>query len=153
MKNLNQKGITIFEILLVIAIVGILAVLVLPGFAKIKRIQVLKSATEDIVSVIGKAHSQTLSSLDSSEYGVHFGSDELVLFKGITYSENDPNNENIEIIFPASISSISLTGEAVDLYFNRLSGLPSVFGTITVSVPGISSKTVTISAMGSASVN
>jgi len=153
MRNLNQKGITISEILLAIAIIGILAVLVLPGFAKIKKVQVLKSATENIVSIVGKARSQTLSSLDSSEYGVHFGSDEIVLFKGTSYSESDPNNKNTEIIFPASISSISLTGEAVDLYFNRLSGLPSVSGTITVSVPGLSSKTITISAMGFASIN
>jgi prepilin-type N-terminal cleavage/methylation domain-containing protein len=153
MRNLNQKGITISEILVAIAVIGVLAVLVLPGFAKIRRVQALKSATEDIVSVIGKAHSQTLSSLNSSEYGVHFSSDELVLFKGTSYSENNPDNENIEIISPASISSINLTGGAVSLHFDRLNGLPNVSGTITVGVPGSSSKIITISATGSASVN
>jgi Tfp pilus assembly protein FimT len=149
----NQKGITVVEILIAIAVITILSVLVLPGFAKIKKVQVLKSATEDIVSVIGKARSQTLDSLDSSAYGVHFSTDKVVLFKGTSYSENNPDNENVEIISPATISSISLTGGAVNVYFNKLSGLPSASGSVTVATPGITSKVITISATGSASSN
>lgn len=153
MKNLNKKGITIFEILLAIAIVSILAATVLPGFAKIKKVQILKSATETIVSVIGNARSQTLSSLNSSNYGIHFATDKVVLFTGTVFSSGSTSNQDVNLLSPATISSINLNNSGQEIYFNRLSGLPNTSGTITVSVLGLSAKTITISSNGLASVN
>ena len=153
MKNFNQKGITLLEILIAIAVVGILAVTVLPGFSKIKKIQVLKSATEDIVSVIGEARSKTLASLDSSIYGVHFETNKVIIFKGTSYSVDSVDNQTTDLISPATISSINLSNSGVNLYFNRLSGLPNTSGTVSVSVPDLTAKTITISATGFASVN
>jgi len=153
MKNFYQKGITLWEILLAIAIVGILAVLVLPGFSKIRKIQILKSTTEDIVSVIGQARSQTLASLNSSAYGVHFETNRVILFTGTSFSSGATSNQITNLISPATISSISLSDSGADLYFNRLSGLPSATGTIILSLPSVSLKTITISASGSVSAN
>ena len=153
MKNFYQKGITLWEILLAIAIVGILAVLVLPGFSKIRKIQILKSTTEDIVSVIGQARSQTLASLNSSAYGVHFETNRVILFTGTSFSSDATSNQITNLISPATISSISLSNSGADLYFNRLSGLPSATGTIMLTLPSVTSKTITISASGSVSAN
>ena len=153
MKNFYQKGITLWEILLAIAIVGILAVLVLPGFSKIRKIQILKSTTEDIVSVIGQARSQTLASLNSSAYGVHFETNRVILFTGTSFSSGATSNQITNLISPATISSISLSNSGADLYFNRLSGLPSATGTIMLTLPSVTSKTITISASGSVSAN
>jgi len=153
MKNFHQKGITLAEVLLAIAIVGILATIVLPGFTKIKKIQILKSTTEEIVSVLEKARSQTLASLNSSSYGVHFETNRVIIFSGTAFSSDEVTNQVVDLISSATITNINLNNSATDLYFNRLSGLPNTSGTITVEVPGISSKTITISATGSASVN
>ena len=141
--------------LIVVAIIGIMALIVFPQFAKMRENQVLKSASSDIFSAIDKARSKTLSSVDSSEYGVYFESGKLVIFKGTVYSGSDLNNEIINIISPANISNITLagiSGTSGELYFKRLSGSPSKAGTITVAVPSIS-KIITISATGSASMN
>jgi Tfp pilus assembly protein FimT len=151
MLNL-KKGFSVIEILFVLAIMIILAAIVLPSFKKMRENQVLKSTTSEVISVIDKARSQSVSSIDSSEYGVHFQTDKVVLFKGITYSSSDASNENIILTTPATISVISLTGGAVDVYFDRLSGAPSKSGTITISVSSLS-KTITISATGTASTN
>src|SRR3989338_4195149 len=125
MKNFYQKGITIIELLIVIVVIGIMALIVLPQFSYIKENQVLKNGVSDILSSIDKARGQTLSSLNSSEYGVHFESDKVIIFKGTVFSAIAPDNENI--------------------YFNRLSGSPSVTGTVTLSTTNYS-KIITISA-------
>ena len=152
-KNFYKKGLTLWEVLIAIAILGILVVMVLPGFAKIRKIQVLKSTTEDVVSVLGEARSETLSSLNSSSYGVHFQTDKVILFQGTTFSSGATGNKITKIISPATISSINLNNSGVDVYFNRLSGLPSTTGIITVNISGATTKIITISAMGPSSVN
>ncbi|MBI5139532.1 prepilin-type N-terminal cleavage/methylation domain-containing protein [Candidatus Nomurabacteria bacterium] len=152
-KKENKKvGFTIMEVLIVIAIVGILAVIVLASFGDMRDRQLLKATASDIFSALDKARSQTLASVNSSEYGVHFQSDKIVIFKGTIYSSSDSNNEEILFTSGAFISSINLTSGAVDLYFNRLSGAPNKSGTITVSVSSLS-KTVTISPTGASSMD
>ena len=147
-----KKGVTVLEVLVVLAILGILLVIILPSFKTMRDNQILKSAASDIFSALDRARSETLSSVNSSEYGVHFQSDKIVVFQGKVYSSSDPDNENIPIYSPATVSAINLTGGAVDLYFNRLSGAPDKTGTVTVSVSALS-KVITISATGTASMN
>lgn len=152
MKLVKKNGLTIIELLVVVAIIILLASVVLPSFKDFREDRVLKSATEDVLATLDRAHSQTLSSLESSTYGIHFESDKMVVFKGDTYSESDPDNSEISIQSPATISDISLTDDAVDVYFSRLKGLPSVSGTITISTNSLS-KVITVSPTGTFSVN
>ena len=155
MKNLGQRGITFLEVIITIAIIGIIVAVVLPQFSKMKQLQALKNAGEDVISSFNKAKAQTLASLNSSEYGVHFQSDRIIIFKGSVFNAGDSNNETISIILPAMISNIALTGGAVDCYFERLSGMPSKTGSVTVSIPSDANlnKIITVSATGSISMN
>lgn len=155
MKNFYQKGMTIMELLVIVTVIGILVLIVLPQFSKIRENQVLKSGVQDILSSINKARAQTLSSLDSSEYGIYFQIDKVIIFKGIDFSENSPDNEIINIVSPASITNVILNdvgGSSGNLYFNRLSGSPSKTGDVTISTTSYS-KIITISATGVASVD
>jgi Tfp pilus assembly protein FimT len=152
MKNFYKKGISIIEILVIIAVLGVIFSIIVPQFSKSREMQVLKSGVADTLSSIDKARGETLSSLDSASYGVHFQSDKVIIFKGIVFSASDVNNETINIITPAIISSIALQGGGSDVYFNRLSGAPSTTGTVTISTTSYS-KIITISATGVVSVN
>ena len=114
--------------------------------------QVLKAGVQDILSSLDKARSHTLSSLNSSSYGVHFESDRVIIFTGTVYSAGAGSNETIMIVTPASIPTITLSGGGADVYFNRLSGSPSKTGTVTVTTTNYS-KIITISATGVASSN
>ncbi|MFA5840870.1 MAG: prepilin-type N-terminal cleavage/methylation domain-containing protein [Candidatus Paceibacterota bacterium] len=155
MINFYKKGITVVELLVVLAVLGIIIAVALPQFAKIRENQVLKSTVEEVTSSLNKAQSQTLSSVGSSSYGVHFQSDKVIIFKGIVFSAVDLSNETIDIIIPASITDVTLggvSGSTGDVYFNRLSGAPNQTGTITVSTTSYS-KIITISATGIVSVN
>lgn len=147
-----KKGFTLIEMLVILAILAILIIVVLPSFSTMRDNQILKTTVSEALSVLDKAKSQSLSSVNSSEYGIHFESDKIVIFKGTTYSSSDVNNEDFLISSGVSISSVNLTGGAVDIYFDRLSGVPNKTGSVTISVSS-TSKIVTISATGTASMN
>ena len=143
------------ELLIVLAVLTILVSLVIPQFSRIRENQVLKSGVSDILSSLDKTRGQTLSSLNSSEYGMHFQSDQIIIFKGKVFSPGGSDNESVAITTPASIANVTLggvSGVSGDLYFNRLSGSPSKTGAITLATPNFS-KIITISATGVASVN
>jgi prepilin-type N-terminal cleavage/methylation domain-containing protein len=151
----KRRGITALELLVVIAVLGIIFAIVIPQFSKTRELQVVKNTTSDILSSLNKAQSQTLASLNSSSYGVHLQSNKVIIFKGMVFSSNDPSNEIINILSPANISNVTLagtSGSSGDVYFNRLSGTPNQTGTITVSSPSFS-KIITISATGTTSTN
>ncbi len=148
----KQKGVTALELLLVIAMVGVIFSIALPSFNAMRNQQLLKATTLEVSSSINKARSQTLASVNSSEYGIHFQSDQIVIFRGQTYSSGDSNNEYITLTTPAFISDINLAGSVTDIYFNRLSGAPNTTGTITISVSSLS-QIITISATGIVSID
>lgn len=150
-----RRGFSFIEMIIVLSVLGIIFAITLPQFSEIKNSQVLKSASGDIISSFKKAETETRASKDSSSYGVHFQSDKIIIFKGATFSANDANNQDVDIIRPATISNISLSGGATDIYFNRLTGTPSATGTVTISISGDQSmiKTITFSATGNASIN
>ena len=155
MKKFFQNGFSLVEIMIVIAIMGIIVSVVSSQFSQMRKLQILKSTSDDIVSVLNKARSQTLASLNLKNYGVHFETNRIVIFTGTTYSSNDASNEIISISSPVTISNISLTSGATEFYFNRLTGTTSKTGTITISIPpgGSLSKIITISATGVVSIN
>ncbi|MEK7088993.1 MAG: type II secretion system protein [Patescibacteria group bacterium] len=155
MSKFYQRGITAVEILVVVTIIGILVTVALPQFSKMKENQVFKNAVEDIISALHNAQSQSLASTNFSEYGIHFQSDQIIIFKGKTFSLGAQGNNIININSPASISNVTLAGVSStsgDVYFKRLSGVPDKTGTITVSTLSYS-KVIMISAPGAISVN
>ena len=86
MQKFFQKGITVIEMLIVVSVIGILVLITLPRFSKIKENQVLKNTLGDVTSVLHRAQTQSLASVDSSEYGVRFQSDQVIIFKGKIFS-------------------------------------------------------------------
>ena len=155
MTNFYKKGITIIELLVVLVVFGIIISVVIPQFSKTRENQVLKSGVQDILSSLDKARSQTLASLNLSEYGVHFQADKIVIFKGTGFIPDTVGNETINIVTPATISSVALGCTPTipcDIYFNRLSGSPSTNGTVTISTTNYS-KVITIWATGVASTD
>lgn len=155
MINNYKKGFTAVEILIVIIALSIIMIVILPQFSTMRGNQVFKSAVSDILSSLNKAQSQTLASVDSLSYGVHFQSDKVIIFRGTVFSNADVTNEIVEITSPAFISNVTLggvSGFTGDVYYNRLSGSPNNSGVITVSNSSLT-KIITIPVSGSASVN
>ncbi|MBA3733347.1 prepilin-type N-terminal cleavage/methylation domain-containing protein [Patescibacteria group bacterium] len=140
-----KKGFSIIELLMSLAIIGLLTTIILTSFVSFRKNQSLSKDTETIVETLRQARNQTLSSKNSSNYGVHIESSKIVLFTGSTYVVNTASNQEFILNSTDNILSITLAGGGSEVVFNRLTGETSQNGTVVVSSAGISkTKTVTI---------
>jgi type II secretory pathway pseudopilin PulG len=157
----NNKGVSIVEILIVISIIIAIGAIVALNLSKFRDEQALKNTTVDIVTLLNKARQNTLSSLNSNNYSVHFESDKAVLFSGTTYSSSSSDND--PIIFSSAVTipatgGINISGGGSDINFKRLTG-DVINGTIssTIIIELVSNpsrqKTITINKTGIISSN
>lgn len=140
----TDSGFTAIEILVAIAIVVLLSVITFTSFSNLNRKEILDKESLKILSVIQDARSLTLSSKNSSQYGVYFEEDRIISFAGSTYNSSNPNNLETTLSSRVSITSIALNGVVSEVVFERLSGKTSQFGTVTLSLVSDSSLTKTI---------
>ncbi len=154
-KDVFKKGFTAIELLISVAVLIILISVIVYSFTTLKASQSMKNATQTVLTSIDKARSSSFASINSSTYGIHFQSDQVVIFTGTVYTAGTGSNEVMILGTPATISSVTLNGTSGttgDVYFQRLTGVPSKTGTIAVTV-GNRIKTITISATGGSSLN
>lgn len=147
-------GASYIEVVLSVAIIGILVSIVLNPYILERKKNNLRGATLDAVALIRQAQGKTLFSENNNKYGVHLQSDKLVLFTGSSYSSNA--SDNIPLILPAnfSIGSISLNGSGSDIIFDRLTGETSQYGTFNILYTGgTPSATINITQTGLSSSN
>src|SRR3989344_248097 len=140
-KLKNNRGITLMEILVSIAILGMLNLIGLWYFSKATNAQALEKDKQGLVAILQEARSLALSSKNALQYGVHLEEFQTVLFKGSTYDNKDQKfNRAIHL------SAQSLNGGGIDIIFSRLTGETNNFGTITLSLINspFSSVTITI---------
>jgi len=137
-------GFTIIEIIVAVAILMVISVFTLVALNTFRENQSLKNSVNETIALINQARSKTLSSQDFSQYGIHFESSRIVLFKGTIFSEPNPDNVVLTLASSIEISSISLDGGGVDLVFQKLTGKTDQFGSIIFRVKNDISKTKTI---------
>ncbi len=141
----TRKGFTLIEILIVIAILAVLVTIIVSTFSLFNKNEAIKKDTETVVEVLQQARSQTLSSKNGSQYGVHFGTSKITLFTGATYSAGASTNSDTTLASTDTIVTVTLTGGGNDIVFTRLTGETAQNGTVVVSSPTSSrTKTVTI---------
>ncbi|MEK7581808.1 MAG: prepilin-type N-terminal cleavage/methylation domain-containing protein [Patescibacteria group bacterium] len=135
-KYLHNRGVTAVELLIVLAILAIIFTIAISPFSSFRNVQSLNSASIQIVSLLNEARSATISSKESSQYGVHFETGRAVYFKGTTFSE--PSSYNKEIILDGSIkiSAINLQGSGSDVVFQQLTGETLYYGSIILEAKG-----------------
>lgn len=125
-----MRGFTVLEIIIVIGIFSVISALGIQPLLALKNKNALIRAAEEGASLLAEARARTLSSKNASRYGVRFAPDRTVLFRGDSFSANDPENETV-FLRPAILSPlVSLSGGGVDVIFKRLTGETDEYGTI-----------------------
>jgi prepilin-type N-terminal cleavage/methylation domain-containing protein len=149
-SNFTKKGLTLIELVLVCAIIGIIATLSLRSFMSFNISQALDKDVKNITAALDEARSNTLASQGNSQYGVHFETGKVVLFKGGTYSSVSPDNRIIGLSGQTQINSIVLSGGSNHVVFERLTGKPNVTGNVVIQTKrnAAQTKTITIYATG-----
>lgn len=124
-KNKLVSGFTLIEVLIVLVVIVIISSIVVLSLSKFRNEQALKNTTVDIVSLLNKARQNTLSSVNSTNYSVHFEEGKAVLFIGNKYEEDDPTNEEIlftSVVNIPTIGGINISGGGNEINFERLTG-------------------------------
>ncbi len=144
---LKQRGVTIAEIVIIIAIIGLLTTVIALPFSTFRQRQALQNSTNAVVAALNEARTRTLAAVGNTYYSVRIESAQVIVFVGSTYSSSTSTNEQIAIETPVTVSW-SLQGGGSSITFDRLTGTTSQYGTLTLSLPNGSTKTVTVSSLG-----
>lgn len=131
---LFNTGFTLLELLFAIAIAVLILTVTFSAFYSYKKRQSVDVSAQVILNTLREARSKTLDSLEASSYGVHIGTEEVVLFQGSVYDPSSTTNETKLLARPAEITEKNFVSDEV--FFARLSGDASSHGAITIAIPG-----------------
>lgn len=112
-----KKSFTLIEMMLAIAILGILAGLSIPFLMTFKTSHDLDSLTEEMVSVLRKAEEKSIAAEKDSFWGVNFSQPSRYILFRLTFNPGNPENEVYE--YP---QNIVLTTSSSEVKFSKLSG-------------------------------
>lgn len=144
-----NKGFSIVEMLVAVSILVIIAALSVSVFSRISNGSSLEKESQIILSMVTKARTESINSVNDTTHGIKFTGSSVALFRGTTYSVS--NVESVYNLQSTTLSNISLTGGVSELYFKKLTGNPSASGSVTVST-GDTSKIMTIYGTGLAEI-
>ena len=139
----NEHGFTLIEMMLSVAIIGLLAGLSLPVFLSFQTNNDLSQTTEVVADTLRRAETYSRANYGDAQWGVDFASRSVTLFQGATFS-----GRNTAFDEPETIPSDVLVGFSGDIIFNKLSGLPASSASINLTSTGGSSSTLTINNQG-----
>lgn len=122
------------EVLISMAIMGILMAIGTSFFLDLSNNQSLEAETSSLLSQIEKARMNSLNSKNNSEFGVKFASSTATLFEGIVYDAWDASNEVYTLGSKTEIYAINLSGGATSIYFEKITGKPSATGTVVLKL-------------------
>lgn len=145
------------EIIITLAIMGIILVISIPSFSSFRNRQVVTNTAQDIVTLLNEARNNTLLSKSSTFYSVRIENSRAVLFTGGTFDTNSASNKVVTFDSLVTVPSLGilLYGSGVDVKFDRLSGDTSQYGTIQVNLISDATikKIITINKLGVVSTN
>ncbi len=119
---------------MVVAILGIISSLLLSVFFSLADYRALEREAAEVKAYLEEARIYTQGSRHASSHGVHFGVDEIELFRGESWAGKEESIKTHRLNSSISISMDGLGGGS-EIVFRRLFGEPDVFGDIVLSGP------------------
>lgn len=129
---MNIKGFSLLEIIISIAIIGILTTIVVNS----SQVSILKKEQESIIqsmiAQLEKAKANAQAGKNGSEFGIKFNPQEYIYFSGSTFSVN--NDENIFFVINSQFEiTETISNGDNSIVFSKILGRPNTTATITVS--------------------
>ncbi|MDP2672092.1 MAG: prepilin-type N-terminal cleavage/methylation domain-containing protein [Candidatus Daviesbacteria bacterium] len=145
LKKINGKyGFTLVEVMLVMGVLGIITGLAIPFYQSFQISSALDNTGQEIIQALRNAQSKAISSQELSSHGVHFDTNQFVVFKGNIYSPADPDNEIFEVANTVDISSSGSN----NIVFSVGQGLPDTQPVITITSSNNESKSINLNELG-----
>ncbi|MDD4930998.1 MAG: prepilin-type N-terminal cleavage/methylation domain-containing protein [Candidatus Colwellbacteria bacterium] len=158
MKRPSEKGFSIFELLIVMALMSVIAAMGIGYYFNYQRQTMLKSSLERVNAFLYSIQQKSIGQEGSSQWGVHFenpsgaGLPFYASFKGSSYSTAEQTvylDGALDFAFPAD-------GTSVDIVFDRITGKVTggVYKKVYVILkPGVAVKAVNVSPIGVITMN
>ena len=128
MKPRTSSGFSLIELLLVIAIFSLIVGVAIPASRQLLLRNDLVTSTTTLRQVLRRAQHLAQSHVDQSEWGVHVGPSEIVLFRGTNYPSRDSSYDEVYQV----AASLVFSGDN-DVTFQRVSGTRNTPATITIT--------------------
>jgi hypothetical protein len=106
--------------------------IILSSLVKYRKNQALDLAAHNALALLLEARSKTISSLNDARYGVHFDSNQAVLYKN-SYVVSASTNKVYTFDTYVQLQATSLVGGGAEVLFDRLTGETVMSGTVTLS--------------------
>jgi Tfp pilus assembly protein PilE len=147
---MQHRGFGLISLLAALAVIGIVCWLTILAFSNYRAHHSVQAGAEQVLSTLAAAREKTLAGINNSQYGVHFQSDRLILFRGASYPGTTV--QTIDLDSTITIPTITLAGGGTNVIFNRLTGATAQTGTIVVRLASDATQSIiiTIAATGAA---
>ncbi|MEX1026738.1 MAG: prepilin-type N-terminal cleavage/methylation domain-containing protein, partial [Candidatus Paceibacterota bacterium] len=148
-KSASSTGFTLLEILITIAIIGIITAITIVVFVNLRDAEALRRDTSAIASLLESARVHTISSKNNQSYGVRIENNATMLFSGTTF---DPGNVIATETLHGTVrfDEIDLANTASTIVFDRISGATDNYGSIVLeSTRRAASSSILIEQTGS----
>jgi len=121
----TQRGFTLVELIVTVSILVILLGFITIGLDRSQQGASLASAQEELVTDLTQQQlkamiGDTEGRSSSNSYGIHFDSNQYVIFHGATYSSSDSSNTIITLD-----NNLQFNNPNFDVIFSKLSGTTS----------------------------
>jgi len=140
---INQRGFTLLELLLSVAIITMLVGLSVPVYESFARNNDLDVATQLMGSALRRAETYARAANYDNAWSVEVQSTTITLFQGASFaSRNTAYDETVSL--PASVTPSGLA----EVQFAKFSAAPNTTGTITFTSTTNTVRTVAVNAKG-----
>lgn len=130
-NNFNQKGTTLIEIFLVVAISSILLVASFPIYGNLQVSSQVNTLSRNIMQTVETAKFKSVSGYNNSAHGVYFESGRFTLYQGFSYSLRDSSYDRVVLVDDAITITTTLAGN--DVNFSKFLGYANSSGSITLN--------------------
>ena len=146
-----SRGFSLLEMLVVIAVLIVISTVVISRMSAAKSQKAAITAADNILFTLEEAKQNAVAGKYGTAHGVHFASSTYTSFSGTSYSPSGEYNRSFSA--PGGIVvATQLSGGAVDVVFARLTGAPSVTGTIVVEYGESAERVISIGPGGDISI-
>ncbi len=127
----KNKGISLVEIVVIMALMLLIFFIGSRSFVSVRNKFMLDGEVTKIEDILKEARADALSS--GNNYGVRFDDGDVILFKGMVFSD-DPGNKEITLDSAVRITYVDLANSDIDVVFDRLSGEARNPGSVVISL-------------------
>lgn len=143
MSVASQRGFTLVELLLSVAIMGVLAGVSLPVYQSFQARTELDVAAEQVAHALRRAEAYARGMRHDDAWSVRITPGMATLFKGSAFAGRDVNfDESITIPTTFTVAGLNTVS------FSRLTATPSATGVISITDTTNTTRTITLNVKG-----